>query len=171
MLALLQAAVSLLVSAQSSQATPAMMQNAINIGNHVVQTVVQANAKIDFVVPKNNSIWPNVNDLLNAPYLTAKGDWVRLSEIGSLAIEYTSFGDINNDGLDDAAVIVNRQGADGKPHYFLGAMLSQDNILFNIADFPLGDSIHISSHDILNGKIVIDGSQYELLGREIRKVL
>lgn len=171
MLALLQAAASLLVSAQSPQATPAMMQKAIDIGSNTVQVVVQASAPIDFAVPKNNSIWPTTNDLLNSPYIDDKGNWVQLGPTVAIIVGYTSFGDINNDGLDDAAVIVNKPGTNGSSHYFLAAMLNHDSILFNIADFPLGNSLSITSHDIVSNKIVINGNKYEVLGRELIKAL
>jgi len=171
MIALLQAAVSLLASAQNSQATPAAMQKAVNLAGNIVQTVAQAKTPISFPVKENDGIWPNIDDLLNAPYLDSKNDLVRLGKTVSLITEYTSFGDINNDGLDDAAVVVNKPGVDESPHYFLAAMLNHGNILFNIADLPLGDSVNIDSHHVIDGKIVIDGRRYELLGKELRSVL
>jgi hypothetical protein len=171
MLALLQTAASLLASAQNPQATPASMQKAVNLAGNAIQAVVQAKAPINFSVKENDGIWPNIDGLLNAPYLDSKNDLVRLGKTVLLVTEYTSFGDINNDGLDDAAVVVNKPDTDGTAHYFLAAMLNHGNILFNIADLSLGNSVNIDSHRVIDGKIVIDGRKYELLGKELRSVL
>jgi len=137
----------------------------------MTEIVEQAKNPVNFAVRENSSIWTNITDLLSAQYLDAKGNWVRIGSGVSLLSEYTTFGDLNNDGFDDAAVIVNKPGADGAPHIFLAAMLNRGKTLFNIADFPLGNSVHITSHQVTNGKIVLDGNKYELLGRELEKVL
>ncbi len=171
MLALLQAAASLLVSAQNPQTTPAMAQNAINLAGNVIQIVDQAKTPINFAVREKSSIWTNITDLLSAPYIDSEGNWVRIGPKVSILSEYTTFGDLNNDGFDDAAVIVNRRGTDGASHYFLAAMLNRGTTLFDIADFPLGDSVNIVSHEFTNGKIVLDGKKYELLGKELIAVL
>lgn len=172
MLALLQAAASLLVSVQQNpQTAPAVMQNAVALAGNTIQSVVQANAKIYFAVKENSGIWPNIDGLLNAPYLDSENNYVRLGSSVLLLQGYTSFGDLNNDGFDDAAAIVNKPAGDGTPRYFLAAMLNREKILFNIADFPLGNSVDIDSHRVIDGKIVIDGSKYELVGKELKKVL
>jgi len=174
MIALLQATSALLVFAQGSRATPALMRSAVNIGSHSVQIVAQVRAPIDFAVTPNSSIWPNINDLVNAPYLDANGNYMRLGSDAagtastvSLLEQYTSFGDINNDGVDDAAVIVNRPNAAGTPNYFLAAMLNQGGIMFNITDYPLGNTINITTHKVISGNIMIDGKQYDLLGDQL----
>ena len=104
----------------------------------------------NFQVPPNDSVWPNIKDLSNAPYIIGPGQWSQLSRNGptSAAGKYTSFGDLNHDGSDDAAAIVNRPTASGTPNYFLAAMLNQGGIMFNIADLPLGTSLNIASHTI-----------------------
>lgn len=167
LLALLQATASLLAFVQSPAVMPAFSQQAVHFGSQAVQIVTQAASPITFQVPQNDSIWPNMKDLANAPYRDASGHWVRLGATAQIVQEYTSFGDLNHDGLDDAAVIVNRPSSSGTPNYFLAAMLNQGGILFNIADFPLGPNLNISSHSITGGSILLNGAPYELLGNAI----
>jgi hypothetical protein len=169
LVSLLQAAASLLVLAQGPTATTAFMQQAVSFGSHAVQIVTQAEAPIGFSVPQNDSVWPNAKDLMNAPYIDAAGHWSQLGKTVQLIPGDTSFGDLNHDGLDDAAVIVNRPSSDGTPNYFLAAMLNQNNIMFNIADFPLGTDINIASHSISGGMILLSNTSYELLGNTIIK--
>ncbi len=171
MLVMLQSAASLLSFAQGSQATPVMAQKAVNLAGNAIQAVVQAKALVNFTVKENDGIWPNVDDLLNAPYLDSNGNFVTLGRTVELVTESISFGDINNDGLDDAAVVVNKPGTDGSAHYFLAAMLNHGNILFNIAEVPLGNSVNADSHRIVDGKILFDGKKYELFGKELKRVL
>jgi hypothetical protein len=106
---------------------------------------------------------------MNAPYIDAPGHWTRLGNTIQLFTGDTSFGDLNHDGLDDAAVIVNRPSSNGTPNYFLAAMLNQNGIMFNIADFPLGTNIDIASHSIVQGTILLNSNSYELLGNTIIK--
>jgi hypothetical protein len=172
MLALLQAAATLLALVQSPAVSTTTAQNSVNLAENAIQIVAQETAPIDFTVPKDNSIWPNITDLVNAPYLDGNGNYVPLGSAVSLLEQDTSFGDINNDGIDDAAVIVNRPTpATGAPNYFLAVMLNQGGIMFNIADYPLGNTVNINSHHVTDGNIIIDGNQYELWGDQIEKVL
>jgi len=113
LLTLLQAAASLLVLAQGHTVTTAFMQQAVNFGSNAVQIVVQSHAPIGFTVTKNDSIWPNVKDLANAPYIDAPGHWAPLGTTVQLITGDSSFGDLNHDGLDDAAAVVNRPSPDG----------------------------------------------------------
>jgi len=169
LLALLQAAASVLTLAQAHNAKPAFMQEAVNFGSNAVQVVTQAAAPVSFAVPQNDSIWPNAKDLVNAPYIDGSGRWVRLGPTVQALFEDTSFGDINHDGFDDAALIVNRPSAGGTPNYFLAAMLNQGGILFNIADLPLGPGLTVTSHSIASGTIFLNGNAYSLLGNTILK--
>jgi hypothetical protein len=61
----------------------------------------------------------------------------------------------------------------------LAAMLNQNNVLFNIADFPLGSAVEAYSHNIQNNQITIDMKigdaaratyRYELLGNQLIKI-
>jgi hypothetical protein len=147
--------------------TTAFTQQAVNFGSNAVQVVTQAAAPIGFPVPQNNSIWPNVEDLVKAPYIDAPGHWVPIGQTVKPLFEDTSFGDINNDDLDDAAVIVNRPSSNGAANYFLAAMLNQGGIMFNIADFPLGPSVDITSHSIVGETVLLNNKSYKLLGNVI----
>lgn len=172
LLALLQAAAAVLAFAQSHAATasPTLTQSAINFGSNTVQIVTQAAAPIDFQVPPNDSVWPNIKDLSNAPYIDGPGQWTHLGATVQLLPEYTSFGDLNNDGMDDAAAIVDRPTASGAQNYFLAAMLNQGGIMFNIADFPLGSNLDIASHTISNDVAWLNSDRYELLGNTITQI-
>jgi len=167
LLALLQAAASILTLAQSHTASVAFQQEAVNFGSNAVQMVTQAAAPVGFQVPKNDSAWPNVKDLMNAPYIDTPGHWAPLGATVQGVFQYASFGDLNHDGVDDAAIIVNRPTANGTANYFLAAMLNQGGIMFNIADAPLGATINITSHAIASGTIILNGTHYTLLGNSI----
>ena len=169
LLALLSAAASMLTLAQGHSATTAFMQEAINFGSNTVQVVTQASAPIGFSVPKDSSIWPTAVDLANAPYIDTPGHWAPLGQTVTFLSDDISFGDLNNDKLDDAAVIVNRPSAGGVQNYFLAAMLNSGGIMFNIADFPLGTSIAVASHSISGENILLNGQSYKLLGNTIIK--
>ncbi len=168
-MALLQAAASILAFAQGPKATLATMQSAVNIGSNSVQIAAQAMAPINFPVPENTGVAPNITELIYAPYQNTAGKYVQLSPSFQLVEEDTSFGDLNHDGLDDAAVIINEPTTNGN-QYFLGAVLNQGGILFNIANLPLGNSITITSHAITNGIIILNGTErYQLLGDALIK--
>ena len=159
-------AASVLLFAQNHTLPPEVLQSTVNLGSNTVQLVTQAAAPIDFPVPQNDSIWPNAKDLLRAPYLNAPGHWSPLGSAVQLMQADTSFGDLNQDGLDDAAVIVDRPSA-GAAHYYLAAMLNQGGILFNIADYPLGSSLTVATHTISNGVAWVNGTGYRLLGNTL----
>ncbi len=169
LLALLQAAASVLTIAQGPTATTAFKQQAVNFGSHAVQAVTQAAAPISFSVPENTGIWPNTSELMSAPYIDAVGHWTRLGTTVQLVQEDVSFGDLNNDGVDDAAVVVNRPSSNGAANYFLAAMLNQGGIMFNIADISLGTSLNIATHSITAGVVVLNGDRYVLLGNAITR--
>lgn len=168
LIALLQLAASVLVSAQNPKMVLTMRQQAVQLGSNTVQLVTQAAAPIGFDVPKNNSIWPTAKDLMDAPYVDGPGHWARFGSTVQPLLQYASFGDLNDDGADDAAVIVNRPSVGGRPHYFLAVMLNQGGILFNIADVPLGSTVNVASHSIANGAVLLDSRKYNLLGNELK---
>ena len=168
MLSLLQAAASLLVSAQSEPSLQAKIA-AVHIGSKAVQTVVQETADIPFAITPNDSAAPTAKEVVNAPYRDAFGKWTKLGSSVKLMEQYLSFGDLNYDGSDDAAVVVNKPDAKGGAHYFLAAMLNQGGIMFDIAEAPLGSTINITNHRVASGEIVLDGAHYELLGEELLK--
>lgn len=152
----------------------------VSLGSRTVQIATQAAAPISFVVPANNSIWPNLNDVLVAPYLDANGKYVRQGASAKLDQGSLSFGDLNDDGLDDAAAIVTRPAANGATESVLAMFLNQKSIMFNIADLSLGTSpVTLYSHHVVsNGLFEIDmqaaggaraTATYMLLGNQILK--
>ena len=130
---LLQAATSLLIGiGQNANFPYAVRERAVITAEHAVQISTQAEAmpSIGFSVPKNTSIWPTTSDLMQAPYRSADGSWVPLGNSVQLMAPSTSFGDINSDGLDDAAVIVKQTTKDGGSRYALAVMLNQKIVTY-----------------------------------------
>jgi hypothetical protein len=174
---LLQVTAALLLGVQHNpNISLAAQKQAVLVGGQVVQISTQALANINFPVPQDSSIWPNIADLQNAPYLNASGQWVQLGQGVKLVSSSTSFGDLNNDGFDDAAALVERSLPDGSSDFALAAFVYQGGILFNVADAPLGTSVQVYDHSIQNGQLVIDmqaGGQtravrhYTLLGNAL----
>ena len=171
---LLQLTATFLMGVQSNQnISLAAQKNAVAFGSHVVQLATQDLANVSFPVPQDSSIYPNIADLQNAPYKNAAGQWVPLGRGVTLVSSSTSFGDLNGDGFDDAAALVQRSLPDGSTDFALAAFIYQGGILFNVADAPLGTSVQIYSHSIENGQLVVDMQvdgqahsvrNYELLG-------
>jgi hypothetical protein len=155
--ALLQITATFLLGIQRNpSASLAAQKQAVLAGSQVVQVATQDLANINFPVPQNDSIWPNVKDLENAPYLNVSGQWIRLGQGVQLISSSTSFGDLNGDGLDDAVAVVQRSLPNGSMDFALAAFINQNGILFNIADAPLGTSVQVYSHSIQNSESAID---------------
>ena len=178
---LLQMTASILSGAHNHPAVTAATDiKLIALGNRTVQIATQALAPINFAVPANDSMWPNVTDLLAAPYLAANGTYVRQGLSAKLDQGSISFGDLNNDGFDDAAAIVTRPTAAGTTESVLAMFINQNNIMFNIADLSLGtSSVTVYSHHVVSGLLTMDmqiaggaraTSTYQLLGDQILKV-
>jgi hypothetical protein len=183
--ALLQIAAALLTGVQNNPAIPSSTaQSVVTLASHVVQLSTQATAHVPFTVPPDPSIYPQYNDLVVSPYLAVSGTYVQLGTTSVVKLEnyYISFGDMNNDGLDDAGVVLKRFAPDGSVTYALGAMLNQGGILFNIADYPLGSTLPaiLSHHIVDNGDYVLSmqfssstpavTSTFMLLGNQLLKV-
>jgi hypothetical protein len=180
---LLQTTLSLLSGAHNNAAMSATTTaQIVALGNRTVQIAAQAIAPVNFAVPANTGIWPNVNELLAAPYLDAKGNYVQEGSSAKLDQGSISFGDLNNDNLDDAAAIVTRPAAAvGATESALAMFINQNNIMFNIADLSLGTApVTIYSHHIVGGLLMMDmqaaggvraTTTYQLVGDQIFKVL
>ena len=159
LLAMLQVAATLLMSIQNNpQATLATQQQAIATANHAIQLSVQSLATIPFAITPNLSPAPNILALENAAYLNSEGSWSRAGAGVELVASSTSFGDLNGDGVDDAAALVVLTPQNGtRESYALAAMVNQGKSLFNIADASLGSGpVAIYSHSIQNGELVLD---------------
>jgi hypothetical protein len=172
--ALLQVTAMFLLGVQRNPSVSlAAQQQAVSVGGRVVQISTQALANISFPVPQNDGAAPTIKDLQNAPYLSASGKWVQWGRGVAPVSSSTSFGDLNGDGFDDAAILVRRSLPDGSSDFALAALVNQNGILFNVADAPLGSSVQIYSHTIQNGELVVDMQEdgsaravrhYDLLG-------
>ena len=182
-IALLQAVASLLMLIQGNPQVPqATVRQTVAITTQAIQIYAQAQAmpKINFPITKNDSIWPNIKDLYNTAYLDVNGNYVAQGAGVNIVSEDTSFGDINGDGFDDAAIIVQRTDGNGGATFALAAMLNQGGIMFNIADVTLGSSVQVFSHRVApGGDIVLDmqiGDQpratytYQLFGNALVKI-
>ncbi len=176
---LLQMAASLLAGVQNNPSIPrpAAVQ-AVAVAGRAVQVVAQAEAKIGFAVPQNNGIWPNVGDLMQSAYRTENGSYAPQGDGVVLDQPTISFGDLNGDGFDDAAAIV-EVGNGTSARADLAMFLNQGGVMFNIADLPLGASTTVYFHEIADGVLTInmktDGraratSTYMLVGERIMNV-
>jgi len=67
-----------------------------------------------------------------------------------------AFGDLNNDGISDAAVVLTWDGGGSGTFYYLAAVVNQDGKPLNVSTVHLGDSIGIESMNISSGKITLD---------------
>ncbi len=176
---LLQVTASLLTGAQRDPSLPASSTAAIVVtANHAVQEAAQAMAPIDFTVPPNNSIWPNIVDVAQAAYLDARGAYVPQGPAHGVTLREStvSFGDLNADGLDDAAAVVTLAKPDGTSEDALAFFLNQQGVMFNIADLPLGGAATVYSHGIAGNVLTMDmqiagharaTTTYQLIGDRI----
>ena len=155
--------------APQSRVAPAVAQQIVNVAGNAVQLATQAAEPVGFAVTPNDGIWPNARDLTNAPHRDVSGKWVRLGGTVQLMEADTSFGDLNRDGVDDAAVVVKKQMADGSQSYFLAAMLNQGGIMFDVAETPLGANFapDTATHSITANEAALDGKHYALVGNQL----
>lgn len=170
---LLQLVASLLTGAQhNANLTPGATEATIAIASQAVQLTAQAEVmpKIAFAIPPNDSNDPDMKDLMHSAYLDAAGNYVPAGSTVNFDTGNVSFGDINQDGFDDAAVIVQQADMNGNTTEAIAAMLNQGGIMFNIADYPLDGNPQITSHNIIQGgDIVINSSTYSLVGDQLIK--
>lgn len=105
--------------------------------------------------------------LKNSKYLLLEGDTVELrngdfennksGEYLLVKLEYVCFGDLNNDGVDDAAVILGETGGGSGYFYYLYTVINESKKPEVIKNFvELGDRKIIKSFKIQNGEIIID---------------
>ena len=180
LIALLQVAVSLITSAHNNPTlSSTTRQTVINIGSQAIQIATQISNPASFTVEPNNSIYPGYEDLLRSPYLDANGNLIKLGNSVTLDDGSLSFGDLNGDEIDDAAVFLKRTDANGVSSIALAAMLNEGGILYNIADLPLGPKVIVNSHHIDGQQMIMNltignaapaTSTYELIGTSIWEV-
>ena len=73
-----------------------------------------------------------------------------------MVTDSVAFGDINSDGEEDAAVILESNLGGSGFFYQLAIMINRDGKPYNIANKDLGDRVVINSVDIQSGVITID---------------
>lgn len=67
-----------------------------------------------------------------------------------------AFGDLNNDGIKDAAVVLAWDGGGSGTFYYLAAIVNQEGKPLNVSTVHLGDSVNIKSINISSGTITLD---------------
>jgi hypothetical protein len=67
-----------------------------------------------------------------------------------------AFGDLNDDGKEDAAVILDSHGGGSGHFYELAVVINQDGNPYNITTKGLGDRVKIHSMEIKKGEVVVD---------------
>ena len=182
---LLQTAAAILTSAHNNAAlTPAATQQIVTLGSQTVQIATQAMAPIGFSVTPNTGAFPTALEVLRAPALTATGVYVPLANGSPVKLDQSSlsFGDLNGDGLDDAAAVVTQTVGTGNStttRVALAIFLNQGGIMFNIVDRPLGSDVVVYSHHVVSGGELVMDMQvageargtftYSLLGNQLIK--
>ncbi|MEC4686545.1 MAG: hypothetical protein VST71_12540 [Nitrospirota bacterium] len=67
-----------------------------------------------------------------------------------------AFGDLNNNGISDAAVVLTWDGGGSGTFYYLAAVVNQDGKPLNVSTIHLGDGIDIKSIKISSGTITLE---------------
>lgn len=202
MIALFQVLVSLILSLQNSpKTTPAMVQavaaitkQAVQISNQVqamgtgtavmapgvTPTTTSTASLVTTASAPTGTIWTSITQLRNASYLDANGKLTPLGTGVALVESDTSFGDLNNDGYDDAAVIVQSTDSQGNTTFELAAMINQKNgTVANVADISLGKNVQVFSHHVESAGVIVLNAQignqpaatttYQLVGNQLMK--
>ena len=65
-------------------------------------------------------------------------------------------GDLNNDGISDAAVVLAGDGGGSGAFYYLAAIVNQDGEPLNVDTVLIGNSVDIKSIKITSGTIALD---------------
>lgn len=73
-----------------------------------------------------------------------------------IAMQQVAIGDLNGDGVDDAAVILASSGGGSGTFFTLEALVSEDGEPVNVASELLGDRIGVESVTIESGEVIVD---------------
>lgn len=79
-----------------------------------------------------------------------------MTQAHRIALGQTAFGDLDQDGLSDAAVILSRQGGGSGTLKYLVAMRNAGNGFRQQDSHLLGDRIRISALSIVDGCVILD---------------
>lgn len=111
---------------------------------------------------------PTLEELRNASYLISGGDdptpltlrdgESEISEFGAFGFmdDNYALGDLNGDGVDDAAVIIIWSGGGSGAFYRLCIVTDKNQNPINVDFIPLGDRVKINAINIFEGKIILD---------------
>jgi len=111
---------------------------------------------------------PTLEELKNASYLISGGDDPTPLTLRNGESEYSdsrvfgfmddnfALGDLNGDGIDDAAVIIAWSGGGSGAFYRLCVVTNKNQNPINVDFIPLGDRVNIKGIDISEGQINLD---------------
>ncbi|OGZ02511.1 MAG: hypothetical protein A2946_00700 [Candidatus Liptonbacteria bacterium RIFCSPLOWO2_01_FULL_53_13] len=177
LIALLGLTASLLANIQANPALPPEVSSrAINTASQVLELALRMRMPEEFMASGANTLWPSYNQLISSRYLTADGTRVIQGGDVKLLGQYTSFGDLNGDHMDDAVVVVLRAKSGEERADNFAVMLNQGNGLFNASVLPLQKGYEIFSHRIENEQFDVDMKlpgkdrkiyHYKLVGTEL----
>ncbi len=89
--------------------------------------------------------------LKNGKYLRKTPDDFMDARLSKVA-----FGDLDNDGMEDAAVLLIYSGGGSGSFYLLFAVINKNGTPYNAASTLLGDRVVVQSFNIKSGRISID---------------
>ena len=78
------------------------------------------------------------------------------TQIHQVTVEKIAFGDLNGDGLDDAAVILAWQNGGSGTFKYLVAIQNSSGLPQQMNSIPLGDRVQVSAMSIAAGEIALD---------------
>ena len=115
------------------------------------------NANYHFVVKELADVYPKDSlKLTNGLYYFALPQGAARDEyVTKLDDQHVAFGDLNNDGHDDAAVILTSMAGKDRVYPVLSVMLNQNGSAEFVAGAELGQGVKINSLSIKNGKIEV----------------
>lgn len=131
-------------------------------GAKIAENSAPAKAALTASLLDSASLQPTLNEKLGTVQLTdgsyswqnVKGTILQSGRIQLLG-DYMVFGDLNNDGKDDAAAIVEEEGKQGS-YFSVAAMTNEDGKPVYAGSVYLGDQVRVKSIDIENGVITVD---------------
>lgn len=78
------------------------------------------------------------------------------TQIHRVTLEKITFGDLNDDGLDDAAVVLAWQNGGSGTFKYLAAIQNSSGLPQQIDSIPLGDRVQVSAISIADGEVTLE---------------